>query len=136
MELDISVTLNLNFPEAEAAVINAAEDSLKDVIVEVVGDAKENSPVSEMWPSIAKNGRRATGNNKDSISWALGEVTDEEGLGLEKLQGAVYSTSGYGGYLETGTSKMPARPYIKPAVDERFTPEEMAGRIQANLGDA
>ena len=133
MELDMSVVLNLHLPEVEARIIQAAEDSLKDVIVAVVGDAKENSPVSSMWPSIAKNGRRPTGNNRDSISWALGEVTDEEGLGLEKLQGAVYSTSGYGGYLETGTSKMPARPYMKPAADERFTEAEMAGRIKANL---
>ena len=30
---------------------------------------------------------------------------------------------------------MPARPYIKPAADERFTEGEMAGRIKEKLGD-
>jgi hypothetical protein len=47
----------------------------------------------------------------------------------------VYSTSGYGGILETGSSKMPARPYLYPALTERFTLPELAGRIKANLGE-
>jgi len=48
-----------------------------------------------------------------------------------KIEGAVYSTSGYGGYLETGTSKMPARPYMKPALDANFP--KMPDKIKDKL---
>lgn len=47
-----------------------------------------------------------TGNNRDSIDM---QVNGQEGM--------VYTESGYGGYLEIGTSQMPARPYIRPAFD-------------------
>lgn len=46
-----------------------------------------------------------TGNNRDSIKWR--KESENEYI--------VFTESGYGGYLELGTVKMPARPYIKPA---------------------
>lgn len=49
-----------------------------------------------------------TGNNRDSVKW-------EE---LKKGECIVFTESGYGGWLEIGTEKMPARPYIKPAYQE------------------
>ena len=51
-----------------------------------------------------------------------------------KIQGAVYSTSGYGGYGETGTHKMAARPYFKPALDQHFTAEKFAEKVRDHLG--
>ena len=136
MQLNLSVELNLNLPEVEARVKAAAQAALTDVVIQVAKDGVENSPVSDMWPSISKVGRTPTGNNKRSIQYQVGGA---EGPGneieLDELQGAVYSTSGYGGYLETGTSKMPARPYIKPAADERFTDGEMAARVKEKLGE-
>jgi len=48
-------------------------------------------------------------------------------------EAAVYSTSGYGGYLETGTATMPARPYFKPALDKAFTAGKVASNIKAYL---
>jgi len=56
-----------------------------------------------------------------------GEVARNEG------EAAIYSTSGYGGYLETGTVKMPARPYFKVALDKAFTAGKVGGRIKAHL---
>jgi len=50
-----------------------------------------------------------TGNNARSI-----EIDEKE---LYKLKGRVYTTSGYGGYLEIGTSKMGAQPYFRPAFE-------------------
>jgi HK97 gp10 family phage protein len=62
-----------------------------DVMVEV---AKEGTPFD-------------TGNNRSAIGV------------LEGSNGsyAIGTTSGYGGYLEFGTKRMPARPYFLPAAD-------------------
>lgn len=49
-----------------------------------------------------------TGNNRDSIKFKA-EKKDEY---------IVFTESGYGGWLEIGTSKMPARPYIKTGYEE------------------
>ena len=39
-------------------------------------------------------------------------------LDTDKLGGAVESRADYSGFLEFGTSKMGARPYLQPALDE------------------
>ena len=49
-----------------------------------------------------------------------------------KVEGAIYSTSGYGGYLETGTARMDPRPYIKPSFDMHG--KNLANNIKAHLG--
>ena len=69
------------------------------------------------------------GNNKRSIMF---EVGPGKPVAVNELEGAVYSTSGYGGYLETGTVKMAARPYFKPALDRHS--RYLDDRIKANLG--
>lgn len=74
----------------------AAERALKDTVVLIANDAIKGSPVE-------------TGNNRRSIQF--------EARGLS---GSIYSTSGYGGYLETGTRFMAARPYFRPALDRNF----------------
>jgi len=48
-----------------------------------------------------------------------------------KIEGAVYSTSGYGGFLEVGTYKMPARSYIKPAYDRHIG--ELPGNMKRHF---
>lgn len=68
---------------------------LRDLAALTVSKAADRSPVD-------------TGNNRDSIKW-------EE---LRKGECIVFTESGYGGWLEIGTSKMPARPYIKTGYEE------------------
>ena len=51
----------------------------------------------------------------------------------EELSGAVWSTSGYGGYLETGTRFMSAKPYFKPALDRNFTRDKFAEKVKDKL---
>jgi len=99
MILIASVKLNLKVKEVTEAVQKAARLAMRDTVIAVSADTIEHSP-------------QITGNNRRSIA---GEVS---GMGLvvsggegqaegvvddSKLQGAVYSTSGYGGFLEVGT---------------------------------
>ena len=96
-------------------ISEATRLGLRDTIVAIHGDAiKPPSPVK-------------TGHNRRSIaSEVSGMGVVEQGEDAEsgrvvddgKLEAAVYSTSGYGGFLETGTYKMPARPYFRPSLDK------------------
>jgi len=76
----------------------ATEQAMKDTVVLIANDVINIHP----W-------KTRTGNNARSIKYEA-----------KKLTGSVYSTSGYGGYLETGTVMMPAFPYFKPALDKQF----------------
>ena len=98
MRITTSLVLNLKVPEVKRKVNNARRTAVKDTIVAIANDAIKLSP-------------NVTGNNARSIKYDL----EGDGSG-----GAVFSTSGYGGYLETGTSRMAAQPYFKPALDRNI----------------
>jgi len=119
MKLDYSVTLNLEFEDMTEAVKQATRLAMRDMVVDIAHDAVGMSPVE-------------TGNNRRSIKYEASGFGAEVGIvDQSKTEGAVYSTSGYGGFLETGTAKMAARPYFKPALDRnspRF-PEKLRSRI-------
>jgi len=57
-----------------------------------------------------------SGNNARSIK------TEVEAVAGDRIEGSIFTESGYGGFLEIGTSKMAARPYLFPAV-ERHAPK-------------
>lgn len=80
---------------------------LEHVIQEAVRDVFEN----HMRPDAKAGSPVLTGNNRDGIDTEVTQVGDG-------ISATLYTTSGYGGYLETGTSKMEARPYIGPAVEK------------------
>ena len=108
----------------------AAEGALKDVTVLIAND-------------VIKGSRVDTGHNRRSIAYRIGSKetrpgsrTLYKGKGAEKPfnfdyenlktgQSAIYSTSGYGGYLETGYTARNGRriggvPYFKPALDRHI----------------
>ncbi len=102
MRLKVDWKLDLKTKEVEDKVKKAIRLGMKDLVTDIANDAIKGSPV-------------LTGNNRRSIKFEVGpggEVAKREG------EGAIYSTSGYGGYLETGTVNMPAQPYFKPALDK------------------
>lgn len=103
MKLKVDIKTNINIKGVMDKVTKAAKESLKDTTVAIAGDTIKGSP----W---------LTGNNARSIKYeiGLGEVAQGE------LEAAVYSTSGYGGMLETGTVRRPATPYFKPALDRNI----------------
>jgi HK97 gp10 family phage protein len=107
MNITVKVISHLKIPEVKGKVERAGEKALKDVISDIAEDTIKGSPFD-------------TGNNRRSIRFESGG-----------LSGSVYSTSGYGGYLETGTRRMPARPYFKPALDKNI--KKLPGNIKANL---
>lgn len=91
--------------------------AVQDVFLnDIKNDAIANSPVTAegMQLNLQKrpNGKLTdiggTGTNSRSI--------DSETVETEKgPQATLFTQSGYGGYLETGTSKMRAQPYLWPA---------------------
>ncbi len=107
MKITLKIMSNVDFPGVKDKIQKAGAGALKNVIVKITNDAKHDTP----W---------LTGNNSRSI--------DFEAKGLK---GSVYSTSGYGGFLETGTGRMPARPYMKPALDRHIG--ELQGEVEAKL---
>jgi HK97 gp10 family phage protein len=107
MKLNISIKTNLKTNEVINKVEEAIKKALKNVIVDIANDVVKGSPVE-------------TGNNRRSIQYEVKE-----------LEGSIYSTSGYGGYLEVGTVKMNARPYFKPALDRHL--KELPEGIKTEL---
>ena len=116
MKITTSWKLNLKTKEATDQVKKAAAEALKDVVADIAGDSIKGSPV-------------LTGNNRRSIKFEVGSHGE---VAKGELEGAVYSTSGYGGFLETGTVRMAARPYMKPALDRNIKklPKEIRARLR------
>ncbi len=96
MKLNVDFMVNLKTKEVIDQVNKATSESLKDVTIDIAADAIKFSP-------------KLTGNNARSIKYEI-----------EERESRIYSTSGYGGFLETGTVKMAARPYFKPALDKNI----------------
>jgi len=109
MNITMKVRTNLKTKEVGDKVKGASEKALKNVIIAIASDVIKIHP----W-------KTQTGNNSRSIKFEA-----------KGLSGSVYSTSGYGGYLETGTAKHPPFPYFKPALDRHIG--ELPGEIKAGL---
>ena len=130
MKLNVDMKLDLKIKEVEDKVKKATQQAMKDTVVDIWGDAIKNSP-------------KLTGHNMRSIAGEVsGLGTVKQGKDAEpekvvddnKMEGAVYSTSGYGGILETGSVFMDPRPYFKPALDRHYTKEKFAGKVKGHLG--
>lgn len=132
MKLGVKMILNLKTKEAQNKVNKASQLGMRDTVVAIHGDAIKNAKSVGFW---------LTGHNARSIvSEVSGMGTVQQGEDAEpqrvvddsKLEGAVYSTSGYGGFGETGTRFMAARPYFKPAMDKHA--KNLPKEIKAHLG--
>jgi len=133
--MEVSVKLNLKVDEAIKNVTEASRMAMRDTVVEVTHDSVQLSP----WK---------TGNNRRSIVFGVAGMghteqqrkagdtwtgKDESVLDNSKIQGVVYSSSGYGGFLEVGTRRMPARPYFKPSLDKNFTTQRFTQKVRGYL---
>jgi HK97 gp10 family phage protein len=110
MNIKVNVdTSNLRLEQAKEKIQKATQKALKDTVIDIAREVIEIHP----W-------KTRTGNNNRSIKYEM-----------QKLEGSVYSTSGYGGYLEVGTRFMPAFPYFRPALDRNIPkfPEKVKGYL-------
>ena len=128
MKMGSSITLNLRTEEVNKELTEASKLAMRDTVVEVTADA-----VRPPSPVLTGNNRRSMVGEASGMGKVAGLGSSERQVDDSKIEGAVYSSSGYGGYLETGTSKMPARPYIKPATDKNFTAEKFARKVKGHL---
>jgi len=118
MNIKVNTRLNIKSKEAQDTMGKAVSGALVEVVTLIAQEAIHESP--KRW-----------GTNMRSIAYeAEGKGTGKD-LSTKKGQAAVYSTSGYGGYLETGTYKMAARPYFKPALDHHIG--KLPGAVEARL---
>jgi hypothetical protein len=135
MAIHAIVNLNLRTGDAllsvRTAILSATQDLFDE---EIVPTAKELSPVTpegyarneELKAEHKLGGRRVggTGTNRRSIDAV---VTDTP----EGPKAELFTQSGYGGYLELGTSKMRAQPYLNPAFEMHIgkLPEKVKDKI-------
>ena len=109
--------VNLKTQDALDKVSKAADEGLLDTLVLLANTVIKESPY-------------LTGHNARSIAYKLGTKvvktgTEEPGEKqffsgsptIIKNQAAIYSTSGYGGVLETGGKGRAPRPYFQKALD-------------------
>ena len=127
MKMTVDVELNLDIEKVTKEVLNANREAMRDTVVGVTNDSVKLSP----W--LTGNNRRSIAGEVSGMGKVAGEGGAERMVDDSKIEGAVYSTSGYGGYLETGSVKMSARPYFKPALDMNFTQEKYAERVKRHL---
>lgn len=120
MKVTIKVETNLKIKEADEKMKGAVRLGLRDTIGAIGRQSVHDSPVRygnnrrSLFIGVAgmSHSQSSREGRKSEDTWT-GE--DRSLLNDSKLEAAIYSTSGYGGFLETGTYKMPARPYIYPA---------------------
>lgn len=108
MKLNIILDLNLKTGEAMEKCVKAARLAMRDTVEGIRQEAIHVHPYKD---------RTAT--NTRSITSEASGMGSNKVVDSNKIQGAVYSESGYGGFVETGTSRMHAFPYIKPAADKK-----------------
>ncbi len=136
--LKITADIKVNIDEAGVTklVEEATRLGLRDTIVAMANFAVKKSPAltgnnrrSLHYEVSGMGGARQTaGGRQSGDTWETpsGRVVDDS-----KLEAALYSTSGYGGTLEVGSSRMSARPYIRPALDRHG--KELAPNIRKHM---
>ena len=118
MKITTSWTMNLKTKEAEDKVKKAARLGMRDTVVDIQGDTIKNARAVGFWET--GNNARSIAGEVSGMGKVAGEGSQERVVDDGKIEGAIYSTSGYGGYGETGTVHMAARPYFRPALDKNI----------------
>ena len=102
MKMKMRVVSNFRGDAAKAKVKKAGGKALLKVVTKMAEQAKTPWPTGTPY---------LTGNNARSLDFDCDQ---------DNLRASLFSTSGYGGYLEVGADGRPPRPYMKPALDRYF----------------
>lgn len=117
-------TIKVEFHDQTEEAKKKVNDLLASVMADIfqddiLPDAKAMSPVGD--EPVRPGSKR----NRDSLE--VGVFKMKKGGVLAKI----YSTSGHGGFLEAGTKKMAAQPYVYPAVQRHLPKIEQQLKEQA-----
>ena len=137
MEIRARFKANINAPRVMGIVNDAVEEGLLDTVVATASD-------------IVHGSRVISGHNRRSIAYMVGRAVTRMGTILAgekpfasgtpsmmgRLTAAIWSSSGYGGFLEIGTRFMAGIPYFKPAADRNFPnfARNVANRLKVRGG--
>ena len=130
MNITVDVKLDLKTKEIKEKVEQASRLGLRDTIVVIWADSIKNA--SRVFWKTGHNARSLVAEVSElGIVEQGADAEPEKSVDDTKLESALYSTSGYGGFGETGTWKMSARPYIRPALDAHK--DELIPNIKKHL---
>lgn len=120
VRVSAKVGLNLKTTEALAFVNEALYGAMQEKFeIDIVTTAKELSPILD-----EATKERYPGENRDSIDARVTKVK-------KGVRARVFTTSGYGGFLELGTVKTQAQPYIFPAFQQNIG--NLAALVKENI---
>jgi hypothetical protein len=124
-----TATLNLQTTEAMFKLSDALFAATQDVFAEITYAAAENSPVLDKATS-----ERFPGENRESLRDTVRHAVTQH---AEGVRARVFTTSGFGGWLELGTKKTRAQPYIWPAFEEHIgqLPAAVRERLEEIAGE-
>jgi len=112
---DEGFVLNLATEAAQKEAHDAIFEAIREKFEQAKEIAKTLSPKSEA--------PRHPEHNADTIQVRVSRAT---------LKATIFTESGYGGYLEVGTAKMGARPYIYPAIQQALPGIADSVRVKIN----
>ena len=124
MSIKTTVTRRSGYARVEGAYRRAVENIIASSVQDVMNTAKQSIQTNsgggrtyEKYNPRRTHTASSAGNppNTDTgfLVSNIHAVMDVDGLG-----GSVESRADYSGFLEFGTSKMQARPYLQPALEE------------------
>ncbi len=126
--IDVVFTSNLD------AFYDEFDEAVKKTLMEIGIEAEKNAK-----KEITAKKAVDTGRLRNSITWAIGgegaNAPGYSGTAPKKDQPCVYvgTNVNYAKYVEYGTSRMKARPYLRPAVED--FKDEYKKIIEDNLGE-
>lgn len=92
----------------EVVKFTSRTEQVRKLVQASVFQAVQETFELDIKPDAVQNSPKLTGTNARSIDTEV--VKTDQGV-----TATIFTQSGYGGYLELGTSKMKAQPYIYPA---------------------
>ena len=112
------VTRKSKYKQVEGAYRTAIERIVASSVQDTMNTAKTSIQQHQSKGRTYGNHTASVAGNPPNSDTGFPASNISMVLDTDKLGGAVESRADYSGFLEFGTSKMGARPYLQPALDE------------------
>lgn len=110
------VTFN-NFPKIAAALPKAAAAVVEETVEEIYNDIVADMQAAKSGRSYGVRGLHTASAPGESPAIDSGELVSSLDTDVQGTQGAVYTDDPKSVWLEYGTSRMAARPFMTPAAE-------------------